>query len=792
MGEADQTRKPKPRKLGRWWLLIVLVMLAGLVAALRLVPTTDIGRGELAVLLEGMKLGRLGWLHVEGIEGDPWRRVTVRRLTIRDKTGIWLDARNVSAAWRPGALLARQAHVETLTIGEASVLRRPVLLPAGKPKPSPVSVRLDHASGRLETLPAFSVNRGLYHVTGHLRLNRAGAPTGAVEVLSLLRKGDQLKATFAFGRRGRFALGAQAREASGGALAGALGLPPSRDFALDLAARGEGRRGFLELAVRSGQDEAARASGRWTAAGGEAQGRLSLASSTLLAPYIPYVGPEVRFQAEGESTGRDLYRMRVSAAGQKVAFATRGTVDVVHRATGPHGLAFAVRLLEPARLIKTGKSGPLAASGGFGGDQRHWVASGRADLEQPELGLCFTRISGPFKVEGQGRRIDIDASLAGEGASGGGLYGALLGPRPTAAARLELIGDGRTILRRVTLAGAAVKLDGHGEQGLLGGLTFAGRANLTDIGRVAAGAHGGLQADLTARQAGRSPWTFTIKSKADRFASGLAAADRLLGPTPALSAAGSFDGKTLALASASLSGKSAAVDAAGRIGPAGALKLALNWRASGPFAAGPLEIDGAASGKGDIGGTLIAPTADLLADFARLDLPSLPLRNAHVVLRLAKTGGGFGGRLGLTAVSEQGPARAAGVFTLDGSALDVSDLDAAAGGIAVKGGFTLADGAPSRADLTFVAGPGAFLAGGHASGRARIVETAGGPHADLSLQGAGVVLASGPELRTIALTARRFRCGICPTAPRPRGYSRRRPGDCPVRASSPPPSRPEP
>ncbi len=49
---------------------------------------------------DGLKLGRLGRLKIEGLSGDIWRDARVRRLTIRDEKGVWLEANNVHLTWR--------------------------------------------------------------------------------------------------------------------------------------------------------------------------------------------------------------------------------------------------------------------------------------------------------------------------------------------------------------------------------------------------------------------------------------------------------------------------------------------------------------------------------------------------------------------------------------------------------------------------------------------------------------------------------------------------------------------
>ena len=41
---------------------------------------------------DGLKIGRFGRLKIEGLSGDIWRDVSVRKLTIRDEGGVWLEA----------------------------------------------------------------------------------------------------------------------------------------------------------------------------------------------------------------------------------------------------------------------------------------------------------------------------------------------------------------------------------------------------------------------------------------------------------------------------------------------------------------------------------------------------------------------------------------------------------------------------------------------------------------------------------------------------------------------------
>jgi hypothetical protein len=58
-------------------------------------------------------------------------------------------------------------------------------------------------------------------------------------------------------------------------------------------------------------------------------------------------------------------------------------------------------------------------------------------------------------------------------------------------------------------------------------------------------------------------------------------------------------------------------------------------------------------------GTLSAPKADLIADFDSIDVPRLPLKDAHVVLSFAKRPDGGDGAASIEAGSQYGRPRGA-------------------------------------------------------------------------------------------------------------------------------------
>jgi len=166
-----------------------------------------------------------------------------------------------------------------------------------------------------------------------------------------------------------------------------------------------------------------------------------------------------------------------------------------------------------------------------------------------------------------------------------------------------------------------------GGRGLLGGLTFTGQADVTNLAAAHAGASGAARIGLVG---GAGPRQRAVGRQARRIGREvrhrLRRTRSLLGARPRLSAQGALQGRRLSLVRASLDGAALHASSAGWLSEDGKLSFKLDWKAQGPFRAGPVEIAGAASGNGAITGALGAPRADLIADIAAIDLPRLPLK----------------------------------------------------------------------------------------------------------------------------------------------------------------------
>jgi len=764
--ETPATPEPKPRRRvlprsGPGWIMLISLLAVLLVGGVGVVARFGVNSTPGLLFIEaranGLKLGRYGKLRIEGLSGDIWRNFGIRRLTISDEKGVWLDAADVRMKWRYHELFVRRFHADEIDAREVRILRRPTLTPKTVSKGMPVSVQIESMRLPIETLPAFSYKRGLFALAGNVAVERKGPITVNIGAASRLHAGDRLILAIETGKDRPLKVFADVLEAEGGALAGAAGLPADKPFVLKASAGGAMNAGRFTLLATSGDTTPAEASGTWNAAGGSGTGRMSLTASTLTAKYAKMLGAEIKFSGQGAKARSGLYDLDAQVQSETLTLAATGEADIGKRVTGKDGLALTATTSSLGRLTGDAVTGAARTQGVLIGNQDSFAYAGSIGATDfKAAGYTLARAQGPIKVGRKNGELTLEANLIGDGGKGAGYLAALLGARPRAdivAARLK---DGRLLLRRVQATGAGLKLDGSGERTLLGGLSFKGTADMANLQAARIGAKGRASASWAASQGGKGkPWVFSVDAKGSGFATGMAELDRLLGAAPRLKGKAEYSKGVVSVAEARLDGALASARAAGLIGPASGLKLKLDWTAKGPFRAGPVEIGGEAKGSGAITGSFKAPRADLIADFAAVDLPRLPLQQAHVVLSFMKGPGGADGAVAVTANSEYGPARARTDFRFAQGGLDLTGLDADAGGVKATGSLALRRGKPSSANLILAIGPGAILTQGSINGTAALNDAAGGPRATLNLTADRAVLrgAGGLSFWKAAITA---------------------------------------
>jgi len=738
-----ETATKVARKIGWPGLVIIVsvslvVLVAVLLGGVRFGAITPQGRAFLEARTSGLKLGRIGRLKIEGLTGDIWSAFGVRHLTISDEKGVWLEASDLHVAWRPAELFYRRFHADEITARQVMVLRRPTLTPKGKSSAAPLSVDLDHVALRLITRPEFSRQAGDFDLSGDYESERQGGQKGNLRAFSRLHVGDHLKLVFDLGRDKTLLLDAEAQEANGGALAGAMGLSPDRPFDLNAKAHGTMSQGAFTVLARSGDATPLKAGGAWTPQGGSAAGHVDLAASTLTDREEKMFGVDARFSIVGRKAGA-FSDLDLKIDSQNLSLVAHGPADLGNRVTAPAGLTFTAKVGDLSRVTPLPSMGAGVADGVLHLTGDGLLIDGRVDVRDLSLlGYRLARARGPASVGWKRGELSLKASATTEGGGGQGLL-AVLGRAPSAQFEGARLKDGRFLIRSARVQAPNLTVVAQGERGVLGGLSFRGEAKVGSLAPVHPGMKGQATARWSASQGVDRPWLLTVDARGGNFATGLPELDRLLGKAPRLKARASWANERLSVADAKLDGTAASVRASGVLGPGPALGFKLDWTASGPFVAGPIEVAGKARGAGAVTGTLTAPKADLIADFDTIDVPRLPLKDARVVLSFAKRPDGGDGVASIEAGSQYGPAKGRTTFSFAPGGLELTDLDVDAGGAKAKGAVSLRSGRPATADLVVAVGPGAFLTQGRVAGRAKIADGAAGPSAQLDLTADDIV-----------------------------------------------------
>ena len=735
-----------------YWLLelglLALLAAGALVLTVRLAPLTPEVRQMIQARAQGLQIGPYGKLRIEGLTGDIWGDFSVRRLTVADPQGVWIEADNLRVRWAYAELLRRRVHVRAVTADRLLVLRQPVAKKDNRPpgKSPALSYAVDKITTRVELAPAFAAARGVYDADAAFDMEDHGATRLKLDAKSLLAAGDHLILDLNLGGKNTLKLDADAKEAKGGALAGMLGLAADQPFDLVAHLNGTVANGRLQAVVHSGGLTPVQASGGWSPQGGAVNAHLVLGASRWTHALVGGFGPEAELAIIGKQAKGPLYDLDVRFITANIVMIAKGPFDAAKRSSPGMGLAVTVSDLH--KLTSTPQMKAGKADGVLAGDLGDLRFTGNAEAHDLELwGWRLARAAGKIKVGWKKGELDVQGDVAGFGGSGAGVIAEAGGAAPKATVEVMRLKDGRVLIKALDMVGRGARLQGTGGQNpLFQGLSFKGDLQVTDLSQVIPGAGGGLAGSWSANQESGfdKPWVFSAEGHGRGMKVGQPEADRLLGPDPRLTLTADFLDGGFDIAHAELAGAKARAAVKGRWALAGDLNFDLDWAAEGPFALGPLEVDGKAGGGGRITGVFGAPRFELVANLPNVSLPDLTVTAARLDLVFAQGKGGSDGTVALSGQSADGPTRIRSTFRLAPDGLDLTEIDADAGGVRAKGAMALHNGSASSADLTVDIGPGVLLREGQAKGSIKIVNAEGGPRAAFDLTAKGAVLRSQP------------------------------------------------
>ncbi len=103
-------------------LVLALVAIGGVYAYIR----SDAGLDRIAREVNSRASTDDMTIELTGLRGDVFHALTLAKLTLSDRDGIWLELHDLRVVWSPRSLLRKQAPLATLEAGKINVLRTPL------------------------------------------------------------------------------------------------------------------------------------------------------------------------------------------------------------------------------------------------------------------------------------------------------------------------------------------------------------------------------------------------------------------------------------------------------------------------------------------------------------------------------------------------------------------------------------------------------------------------------------------------------------------------------------------
>ena len=494
---------------------VCLLTLGLLIPALPVLAQDD--ASTLTRLLQDSLSGAGRVVSITGFRGALSSQAQMEKLTIADDTGVWLTMTGVTLEWRRAALLAGTLDVRRLAADQITVERLPVLTPSGPPSAEaqpfalptlPVAVSLGDISAKEITLgpdvlgmavkAQLSADASLIGGQGHIRLalNRTDGPEGTLSLIAVYANASN-----------ELTLAVEAKEAAGGLVVTALGVPGAPPAHLILG--GKGPLDNFAASLKLDTDGVTRLAGQLTTKGATASATdftadLAGNMAPLFVPdYAEFLGNALHVQVTGRRHGDGAVEfshldltsqaLRLNGSVTLSADGLPDRVDLTGDVAQPDGSA----VLLPMRGVPTRiASGALKVTydRAVGPDWRAQttvLGLSRADLAADKLVLTgkgqihHAADPGPdnglraaITVEGQGLKL-ADPALA-----------QAVGPLVAGQAVLDWHrGDGKMVLEDLSLTAGDAALSGRGTiSGLATGLKITGEfaANADDLTRFAA------------------------------------------------------------------------------------------------------------------------------------------------------------------------------------------------------------------------------------------------------------------------------------------------------------------
>lgn len=221
---ATRKHKSWPRRIF-WAVTSLIILLALFGVALRIFITTAPGSRFIENHVNKRSFGSIEAINISGLSGDPFKAISIERLTIKDKEGDWLYLQNLDMKWKPLAFLKDHVWIQDLTIETIDVLRKPVLNPTAGTEPLPKMTMENYALGSVNLSESLVGKSLSVTSSGQFIVEDSGAVSAKVKAARLDAAGDALDLDFTRTDAGAMTGLFEIEGKAGGAIASLLEAP---------------------------------------------------------------------------------------------------------------------------------------------------------------------------------------------------------------------------------------------------------------------------------------------------------------------------------------------------------------------------------------------------------------------------------------------------------------------------------------------------------------------------------------------------------------------------------------
>lgn len=487
---------------------IMFLMLAflGLIVGVRFGALTDFGRQQIVSTFNGMKLGRVGNLNIEGLEGDIFTKFKLRYASISDSQGIWIEGRNFNAEWESLALLRGLILINSAEAKGIRIYRRPILTPRTKfLKRYLVALRIEKAKSPIESFEGFSVVRGIGGAAARIELHHNKDFKLNAKLISIRRFSDGASVDLETHDGVPVYSFISANESSGGAIAGALGLNPSQSLLINSRLWAKSNEGSIDTIGLSGGNKFADIKGKWNKEGGAINGSIDFSSSNLTRQLSKMFGQNVGLQSDWTLidgiSPKKIYNANLALNGNNASAKISGPLDFkAKRSTAPLNVNFNIQSITDFLQSSSIRGAAANSSGKLDITKTGAIYSGNYQLNSVGFGsMALNQINGPIDIIHENGQSEIKLNFFGAGGTAQSMLSRALGANPRGTFNATRFNDGRFFINLIEIYGHAFNLKGNGSRNLLGALELNGKAEMNVAPVIGRNYTGAIDIDFNAK-----------------------------------------------------------------------------------------------------------------------------------------------------------------------------------------------------------------------------------------------------------------------------------------------------